>query len=102
MTITLYALISGDFTEALLSVINSVGFPIACVIACGWFIYMITEQNREDSKVREEKQRKDNKDREDRLYNEIGKFGATLDKFNDTLSSIDKRLAILESKIDNK
>lgn len=52
--------------------------------------------------MREEKQRKDNKDREDRLYNEIGKFGATLDKFNDTLSSIDKRLAILESKIDNK
>ncbi|MEA4894225.1 MAG: hypothetical protein VB064_03085 [Oscillospiraceae bacterium] len=75
--------------EIMESMISNLGFPIACVCACGYFINNIVKQNMQNSK-----------DREDRLYTEIGKFGVTLDKFNDTLSSIDKRLAILENKVE--
>lgn len=77
--------------QEIVQVINTVGFPIACVIACGYFIYKTTQQNRED-----------NKEREDKMYEQLDKFGDNLSKFNDTLNKIDSRLEAVERAIDSK
>lgn len=74
----------GDFTQ----LISSLGFPIACVIACGYYILQIGKQQREDNKAREEK-----------LYNQLEKFSTSLDNFNTTLIRIDARLEAVESKL---
>lgn len=36
-------------------IINTMGFPIACCVGLGWFIYTSNNQNREDNIRREEK-----------------------------------------------
>lgn len=74
--------------QDVVNMINTVGFPIACVIACGYFIYKTNQQNRQD-----------NKDREDKMYKQLDKFGDNLDKFNDTLNKIDSRLEAVEKAI---
>lgn len=75
--------------EAFVSIVNSLGFPVACVIACGWFIALLIKQQREDSAHRE-----------DRMYGQMDKFSDTLDKFNETLTKIDTRVAAIENKLD--
>ena len=74
--------------QDVVNMINTVGFPIACVITCGYFIYKTNQQNRQD-----------NKDREDKMYKQLDKFGDNLDKFNDTLNKIDSRLEAVEKAI---
>lgn len=74
--------------EEITAVISSLGFPIACVIACGYYIFTINKQTREDSKIREE-----------RLYSQLDKFSDSLDNFNKTLTRIDARLEIVEKRI---
>lgn len=33
--------------NVILQIINTVGFPIACVVAMGWYVYNQTEKNRQ-------------------------------------------------------
>lgn len=68
--------------------IENLGFPVAVAAASGVFIYKTQQQNREDS-IR----------REDRMYNQLEKFGDSMDKFNETLTTIDSRLHELEDRI---
>ena len=35
--------------------IQTLGFPIACVVACGIFIYMLVTRDKDESKEREDK-----------------------------------------------
>ena len=74
----------------IIQVIQSLGFPIACVIACGFFIYKTTQQTREDNLRREE-----------RAAQQQDKLADTLDKATDTIDRINTRLDIIEHKIDN-
>ena len=83
-----------------LNVIQTLGFPIGCVIACGYYIYTITKQQREDSKSREEQQREDSKAREERMLFQLDKFSDSLNSFNVTLKSIDTRLEAVEKKLE--
>ena len=72
----------------IVSVISNVGFPIACVLGCAYFIYKSWQANNEISK-----------EREDKLFNQLDKFGDTMTALNTTLVSIDKRLTILEERV---
>ena len=74
----------------IIQMIQSLGFPIACVIACGFFIYKTTQQTREDNLRREE-----------RAAQQQDKLADTLDKATDTIDRINTRLDIIEHKIDN-
>ena len=38
-----------------INIIQSLGFPIACVVACGWFIAKNVDRDRDESKEREDK-----------------------------------------------
>ena len=75
--------------EEISSIITNLGFPIVCVIACGYFINYIIKAEREENQKREEK-----------YIETINKFSVVLDKVNDNLSAINKRLEYFENKLD--
>ena len=74
-----------DFTN----LITNLGFPIVCVVACAYFINYIIKAEREENKKREEK-----------YIDTINKFSVVLEKVNDNLSAINKRLEYFENKLD--
>lgn len=74
--------------EPIIQLISNLGFPIACVIACGYYIMQMNKQSREDTKAREE-----------RLYSQLDKFSTSLDNFNTTLIRIDARVGVIEDKL---
>ena len=74
--------------EPIIQLISNLGFPIACVIACGYYIMQMTKQAREDTKAREE-----------RLYSQLDKFSTSLNNFNTTLIRIDARVGVIEDKL---
>lgn len=67
----------------------TLGFPMVIAFCSIWFLYQMVQQNREDTSKREE-----------RMYKQLDKFGESMDRFNDTLIAIDKRLEVVEDKID--
>ena len=76
--------------EEISSIITTLGFPIVCVIACAYFINYIIKAEREENQKREEK-----------YIETINKFSIVLEKVNDNLSAINKRLEYFENKLDD-
>ena len=64
--------------DQVLNAISTVGFPIAMCGAFGYVLVYIVKK----------------------MLTQIDAFGASLDKFNNTLISMDKRLEHIENKID--
>ena len=71
------------------NLITNLGFPIVCVIACAYFINYIIKAEREENQKREEK-----------YIETINKFSVVLEKVNDNLSAINKRLEYFQNKLD--
>lgn len=69
--------------------IANLGFPIACVCGCAYFIWQNNQQTREDNKLREET-----------MFKQLERFGGSLDNFNLTLIKINTRLEAVEKKLD--
>ena len=67
--------------EDITKLITNLGFPIVCVVACAYFINYIIKAEREENQKREEK-----------YIETINKFSVVLEKVNDNLSAINKRL----------
>ena len=65
--------------EDLLNAVSTVGFPIAMCGAFGYVLVVIIKK----------------------LLTQIDAFGTSLDKFNNTLISMDKRLEEIENNIKN-
>lgn len=65
--------------EDILNAVSTVGFPIAMCGAFGYVLVVIIKK----------------------LLTQIDAFGTSLDKFNDTLISMDKRLEHIENEIKN-
>lgn len=84
----------------IVDLIGGVGFPVASVVACAFYINKTQKENREDTIRREQQQREDNERREERMYSQLDKFGDSMDKFNDTLINIDNRLQKLEKGVE--
>ena len=61
-----------------LNAISTVGFPIAMCGAFGYILVYVIKK----------------------MLTQIDAFGASLDKFNNTLMSMDKRLEHIENKLD--
>jgi hypothetical protein len=64
--------------EDILNAVSTVGFPIAMCGAFGYVLVVIIKK----------------------LLTQIDAFGTSLDKFNNTLISMDKRLERIESELD--
>lgn len=83
----------------IVAVVEGLGFPVACVVSCGIFIWKTQQQSREDTIKREEREREETAKREERMYSQLDKFGDSMDKFNDTLIVIDTRLQRVEKEV---
>ena len=70
------------------NLITNLGFPIVCVIACAYFINYIIKAERDENQKREEK-----------YIDTINKFSVVLEKVNDNLSAMNKRLEYFENKL---
>ena len=79
--------------------INSLGFPVACVCALGYYFVQKDKSSREDINKIIDNLREDNKlDRE--LYRDtIDKFDSKLDKFAIALESNNNRLESIEDDV---
>lgn len=79
--------------------INSLGFPVACVCAMGYYFVQKDKSSREDINKIIDNLREDNKlDRE--LYRgTIDKFDSKLDKFAIALESNNNRLKSIEDDV---
>ena len=71
------------------NLVTTLGFPIVCVIACAYFINYIIKAERDENQKREEK-----------YIETINKLSVVLEKVNDNLSAINKRLEYFENKLD--
>lgn len=78
--------------------ITTLGFPIVCVLGLSWFVYKVWKDSREDMKQQMQRLEQDSKERENKLYEQIDKFGESLNSFNATLIKIDTRLDYLEKE----
>ena len=65
--------------DQILNAVSTVGFPIAMCGAFGYVLVVIIKK----------------------MLTQIDAFGTSLDKFNDTLIAMDKRLEHIESKLNN-
>ena len=79
--------------------INSLGFPIACVVGLAYYFVQQDKSSREDINKIIDNLREDNKlDRE--LYRDtIDKFDSKLDKFAIALESNNNRLEAIEDDV---
>ena len=75
--------------EEITSAITTLGFPIICVIACGYFINNMIKAQREE-----------NQKREDKYIETINNFTIVMDKVNENLITNNKRLEYIENKLD--
>ena len=66
--------------DQMLNAISTVGFPIAMCGAFGYVLVFVIKK----------------------MLTQIDAFGVSLDKFNDTLIAMDKRLEHIENSINNK
>ena len=71
------------------TLVSSLGFPIVCVGACGYFIWYIIRSVREENQKREEK-----------YIETINNFSIVMDKVNENLITNNKRLEYIENKLD--
>ena len=76
-------------TNDITNLVTNLGFPIVCVIACAYFINYIIKAEREENQKREEK-----------YIDTINKYSVVLEKVNDNISAINKRLEYFENKLD--
>ena len=67
--------------------ITNLGFPIACVVACGSFIFKMQQQQREDTNKREE-----------RMFEQMNNITLTLSNINTSLELINERIERLEEQ----
>ena len=59
--------------DAILSAVSTVGFPIACAVVMGWFIYKIYNNSTEQNKANMEQVQARCAEREEKLYEQINR-----------------------------
>lgn len=88
--------------EVFITAIQTLGFPIACVLGMGYFIFHIWDRQTKEWQAQSEAMAERCQKREDKLYEQIDKFSNTMNSFNETLIRIDTRLEVLENNLNTK
>lgn len=81
------------------TLITTLGFPIVCVIAMGWFIYQIFQKTTSQSQQNMEKVQERCKEREEKLYAEIAKNREVNAKAIETIAHYADRLEVIQRDI---
>ena len=85
--------------EAVMTLISTVGFPIACAIAMAWFIYQIFLKTTAQQEANMEKVQARCKEREEKLYAEIEKNRKVNEKAIETIAQYAGRLETIQNDI---
>lgn len=92
--------------ETWVEIISTLGFPIACVVAMGAFIFYIYKQTTKENAENMEKVQARCKEREDKLYAELalsrevnGQAIATIAKYAEKLDVIQKDISEIKTDI---
>ena len=93
-------------TGAFVELISALGFPIACVIALGAFVFTIYKNTTKENKENMEKVQARCKEREEKLYEEIkenrqviAQSIATLQSYADNLEVIRQDVGTIKNDI---
>ena len=81
------------------TLITTLGFPIVCVIAMGWFIYQIFQKTTTQNQQNMEKVQERCKEREEKLYAEIAKNREVNAKAIETIAHYADRLEVIQRDI---
>lgn len=79
-------------------IIQSLGFPIACVIACGFFIYKTITRDKDEAKEREDRLIEANMKNSDAL----GRVADTINDANALNKELSEKNKMLTTIIDDK
>lgn len=85
--------------EAVITLISTVGFPIACAIAMAWFIYQIFLKTTAQNESNMEKVQARCKEREEKLYAEIEKNRKVNEKAIEIIAQYAGRLETIQNDI---
>lgn len=83
----------------IVEIITSLGFPIACVVAMGAFIFYIYKQTTKENAENMEKVQARCKEREDKLYEEIALNREINGKAIETITLYAERLDTIQQDI---
>ena len=81
-----------------LNVIQTLGFPVACVVACGFFIYKLVTRDKDEAKERENRLQDSIKDSSIAL----SKVADTIDESNKVNKELSETNRLLVEKMENK
>ena len=87
--------------EQFTSLISSVGFPIACVIALGYFAWYLIKQSNESCKSNMEKIWNEAKEREDKLSAQIERNQEVNAQFADIIAKYDIKLDEIKRDVED-
>ena len=79
--------------------INSLGFPVACVVGLAYYFVQKDKSSREDINKIIDNLREDNKSDRELYRDTIDKFDSKLDKFATALESNNNRLESIEDDV---
>jgi septal ring factor EnvC (AmiA/AmiB activator) len=85
--------------EEWVSVISTLGFPIACVIALAAFIFHIYKQTTKENAANMEKVQARCKEREEKLYAELAKSQEVNSKAIATIAHYAEKLDVIQKDI---
>lgn len=82
-----------------IEVISTLGFPIACVVALGAFVFHIYKQTTKDNAENMEKVQARCKEREDKLYKELALCREVNGKAIETIAHYAEKLDVIQQDI---
>lgn len=85
--------------DAILSAVSTVGFPIACAVVMGWFIYKIYTNTTEQNKANMEAVQARCAEREEKLYEQIGKAQEINGQAIATITLYAERLDVIQADV---
>lgn len=85
--------------EAVITLISTVGFPIACACGMAWFIYQIFLKTTAQNESNMEKVQARCKEREEKLYAEIEKNRKVNEKAIETIAHYAEKLDTIQNDI---
>lgn len=85
--------------EAVITLISTVGFPIACAVGMAWFIYQIFLKTTAQNEKNMERVQARCKEREEKLYQEIEKNRAINEKAIETIAHYAEKLDTIQTDI---
>ena len=85
--------------KTILEIITNIGFPIACVICLGYFIFYMTKKITEMNETNMQKMEEQCRAREDRLFVEIKENRIVNSKAIETIAHYAEKLDVIQNDI---